>query len=49
MLSFLDLDLSGITMDAPLPSTPASDVVVDESDDSTEPNLLTKDDGIVLA
>ena len=36
-------------MDAPIPSTLASDVVIDESGDSTEPDLPPKDDGIVLA
>ena len=36
-------------MDAPIPSTPAGDAVVDEIDDSTEPDLPPKDDGVVLA
>ena len=36
-------------MDAPIPSTPADDTVIDESDDSTEPDLPPKDDGIVLS
>jgi len=47
--SFPDLDLSGITMDAPIPSTLVGDTVVDESDDSTKPDLPPKDDGVVLA
>ena len=48
-LFFTDLDLSGITMDAPIPLTPTGNVVVDESDDSIEPDLPSKDDGVVLA
>ena len=36
-------------MDAPISSTPAGDVVVDKSDDSTELDLPPKDDGVVLA
>ena len=47
--SFPNLDLSGITMDAPIPSTPAGDAIVDESDNSTKPDLPPKDDGVVLA
>ena len=47
--SFPDLDLSGITMDDPMPSTPTGDTVVGESDNSTESNLPPKDDGIILA
>ena len=47
-LSFPYLDLFGITMDAPIPSTPVGDAVVDESDDSIEPDLPPKDDGVVL-
>ena len=47
--SFPDLDLFGITMDAPIPSTPVGDAVVDESDDPIEPDLPPKDDGVVLA
>ena len=43
------MDLSGITMDAPISSTPVGDAIVDESDDSTEPDLPSKDDGVILA
>jgi len=35
-------------MDAPILLTPTGDAVVDESDDSTEPNRPPKDDGVVL-
>ena len=41
------LDFSKVTMDEPLPSTPASDTVQEETDNSTESN--PKDDSIVLA
>ena len=47
--SFPDLDLSRITMDDPMPSTPVGDTVVGESDDSTESDLPPKDDGVILA
>ena len=47
--SFPDLDLSGITMDDPMPSTPTGNTVVGESDNSTELDLPPKDDGIILA
>ena len=36
-------------MDDPMPSTPAGDTVVGESNDSTELDLPPKDDGVVLA
>ena len=41
------LDLSKVTMDDPLPSTPAGDTIQEETDDSTESN--PKNDSIVLA
>jgi len=44
---YLYLDFSKVTMDEPLPSTPASDTVQEETDDSAESN--PKDDNIVLA
>ncbi|KAL0013299.1 hypothetical protein SO802_000368 [Lithocarpus litseifolius] len=47
--SYPDLDLSEISVDDPLPTTPAGDTVAGESDDSTESNLPHKDDGVVLA
>ena len=47
--SFPQLDLFGITMDDPMPTTPAGDTIVDEGDDSTELDLPLKDDGVVLA
>ena len=49
MSSFLDLDLSWITMDDPMPLTPVGDTIVGGSDDSTESDLPPKDDGVVLA
>ena len=47
--SFPQLDLFGITMDDPMPTTPAGDTVVDEGDDSIELDLPPKNDGVVLA
>ena len=47
--SFPDLDLSRITMDDPVSSTPVGDTVVGKSDDSTESDLPPKDDGVILA
>ena len=49
MSSYPDLDLFGITMDDPIPSIPAGDSVVGESDNSTESDLPPKDDGVILA
>ena len=46
---YLNLDLFRIIMDDPMLSTPAGDIVVRESDDSTESDLPPKDDGVVLA
>ena len=46
----LDLSkVSKVTMDNPLPSTPASDTTLGESDDSTKSELDQKDDSVVLA
>ena len=47
--SFLDLDLSGITMNDPIPLTPVGDAIVGESGDSIELDLPPKDGGVVLA
>ena len=47
--SYPDLDLSEITMDDPMPLTPASNTIIGKSDGSTEPDLPPKDDGVVLA
>ena len=45
-----NLDLSKVTMDDPLPTTPTrSDTITDETDDSTESERDPKDDGVVLA
>ena len=44
-----NLDLSKITMDDPLPSTPVGDTTIGESDNSTELELPPKGDGVVLA
>ena len=46
---YLELDLSGITMDVPVPMTPAGDTVVDKADEPINLNLLLNDDGVVLA
>ena len=43
------LDLSKVTMDDPLPSTPAGNTIFEETDDSTESKPNPKDDGVVLA
>ena len=43
------MDLSGITMDALMPTTPAGDPVEGDGDDSIMSDLPSKDDGIVLA
>ena len=48
--AFPELDLSGISMDAPEPVTPARDVTTDDDDDVLESQPSPKvDDGIVLA
>jgi len=45
-----DLDLSEISMDDPVPTTPAGgDIVSKETDDSTYSEQDPKDDGMVLA
>ena len=47
---YLDLDLSKISMDDPVPMTPAgADTVNKETDDSTQLEWDPKDDGVVLA
>ena len=43
------LDLSKVTMDDPLQSTPTGDTILDETDDSTELEPDPKDDSVVLA
>ena len=43
------LDLSKITMDDPLLSTPADDTILDETNDSIESELDPKDDSVILA
>ncbi|KAL0000260.1 hypothetical protein SO802_019862 [Lithocarpus litseifolius] len=42
------LDLSKVSIDDPLPSTPAGDTVYEEDDDFTKSNLDPKNDGVVL-
>ena len=42
------LDLSKVTMDDPLPSTPVGDTILDETDDSTELEPDPKDDSVIL-
>ncbi|KAL0000418.1 hypothetical protein SO802_014199 [Lithocarpus litseifolius] len=46
---FPHLDLSRVSMDDPVPSTPMIDTVSVEDDDSGEPKVPTRDDGVVLA
>ena len=46
---YLNLDLSKVTMDDPLLSTPAGNTILDQTDDSIESELDPKDDSIVLA
>ena len=43
------LDLSKVTMDDPLQSTPVDDTILDETDDSTESEPDPKDDSVILA
>ena len=43
------LDLSGITLDDPVPMTPAGDTVADKVDEPINLDLLLNDDGVVLA
>ena len=48
--AFSELDLSGISMDAPEPMTPARDVTTDDDDDVLESQPSPKfDGGVVLA
>ena len=47
--SYLDLDLFRIIVDDPMPSTLASNIVVGESNYSTESDLPPEDNGVVLA
>ena len=43
------MDLSKVTMDDPLPSTPADNTIFNEIDDSTKSKPDPKDDSVVLA
>ena len=43
------LDLSKVTMDDPLPSTPTSNTIFEENDNSTKSEPDPKDDSVVLA
>ena len=45
---FPELDLSEITMDAPEPTTPVGNVVIDDDDDSPKSQLPPKDDGVII-
>ena len=48
--AFPELDLSGISMDAPEPVTPARNIITDDDDGVLESQPLPKvDSGIVLA
>ena len=46
--SYSHLDLSKITMDDPLPSTPTNNTILEEIDDSTKLEPDPKDDSVVL-
>jgi len=43
------LDFSKVSMDAPLPSTPAGDATLEENDDFIKSEANPKDDGVILA
>ena len=43
------LDLSKVSMDDPMPSTPAGDTIFEDSDDSTQLKRDPKNNGVVLA
>ena len=43
------LDLSKVSMDDPLPSTPTGDTTLEENDDSTKSEADPKDDSVILA
>ena len=47
--AYPNLDLSGITMDEPMPTTPTGDTIVDKSVNPTGSDPSPKDDGFVLA
>ena len=47
--TFIELDLSGITMEDSVPTTPAGDTVADEGDNPMELGLPPKDGGDILA
>ena len=47
--NYPDLDLAKVSMDAPMPTTPVGDAVPEETNDSTELNQDTQDNGFVLA
>ena len=44
-----ELDLSGITMDASVPMTPAGDIVADKDDEPLNLDFLLNDAGVVVA
>ena len=46
--TFPELDLSGITMDDPVSTSPIGDDIVDEGNGSPESNLPPKDDGVIV-
>ena len=43
------MDLSKVSIDDPLPLTPAGDATLEENDDFTESKANLEDDGVVLA
>ena len=46
---YAHLDLSKVSMDDPIPSTPAGDNIFEETDDSIQSERDPKNDGVVLA
>ena len=46
---FPDLDLSKVTMDDPLPSTPVGDTIFEETNNFAELEEVPKDDSVILA
>ena len=47
-LAFLELDLLEITMDAPKPTMPIGDVVINDDDGSSKSQFPPRDDGVIV-
>ena len=43
------LDLTKVSIEDPLPSTPIRDIILEKSDDSTKSKVNPKDDSVILA